>query len=49
VQLLFPASQTFKGHGGSSKAKMASSIKKCLKMPCHGKTVLDTPKYTFVY
>ena len=41
------SSQTFKGHGGSSKAKMASSIKKCLQMPCDGKTMLDTQKYTF--
>ena len=43
------SSQTFKGHGGSSKAKMASSIKKCLQMPCDGKTMLDTQKYTFVF
>ena len=41
------SSQAFKGHGGSSKAKMASSIKKCLHMPCDGKTMLDTQKYTF--
>ena len=43
------SSQTFKGHGGSSKAKMASSIKKCFQMPCDGKTMLDTQKYTFVF
>ena len=43
------SSQTFKGHGGSSKAKMASSIKKCLQMPCDGKTMLDTQKYTCVF
>ena len=43
------SSQTFKGHGGASKAKMASSIKKCFQMPCDGKTMLDTQKYTFVF